>query len=97
MSAGALAGAKAGGALGAPVVQMATTLLDQGYSQDQELEADALGVQLTRAGGYDASAATRVLNRLRTIPTEAWLLSSYLSSHPPVEVRIAQIERRLKA
>jgi hypothetical protein len=47
------------------------------------------------AGGFDAKAAVRVLNRLRTIPTEAWMLSTYLSSHPPVDVRISRIERQL--
>jgi predicted Zn-dependent protease len=92
---GAMSRLPAGGMVGAPVVHMATTLLSQGYSQDNELEADALGVQLMHAAGYDATAAVRLLNRLRLIPTEAWLLSPYLSSHPPIEVRIAQIERMM--
>jgi predicted Zn-dependent protease len=76
---------------------MATAMLDQGYSQDTELDADRLGFKLAQAAGFDASAAVRLLNRLRTIPTEAWLLSSYLSSHPPVEARVQQIERLLKS
>jgi beta-barrel assembly-enhancing protease len=90
---GAMSRLPVGGALGAPVVHMATAMLSQGYSQDNELEADALGVKLMSAAGFDASGGIRVLNRLRTIPTEAWMLSGYLSSHPPIELRISQIER----
>lgn len=90
---GAMTRLPAGGVLGAPVIHMATAMLNQGYSQDNELEADELGVKLMYAAGFDAAAAVRVLNRLRTIPTEAWLLSSYLSSHPPIEKRISRIER----
>jgi predicted Zn-dependent protease len=85
-----------GGPFKGPIIHMATALLSQGYSQDDELEADHLGVKLVLAAGFDAAAAVRVFNRLRTIPSEAWLLSSYLSSHPPVEVRIRNIERLLK-
>lgn len=85
----------AGGVLRAQVIHTATAMLNQGYSQDNELEADHLAVKLTRAAGFDAAAAGRVLNRLRTIPTEAWMLSGYLSSHPPVDVRIARIEAEL--
>jgi predicted Zn-dependent protease len=81
-----------GGLLKAPVIHMATALLSQGYSQDMELDADLLGVKLAQAAGYDAGAAARLLNRLRTIPTEEWTLSSYLSSHPPIDVRIRQVE-----
>jgi len=80
-----------GGALAAPIIHTATAMLSQGYSQDQELEADQLGVRLARAAGFDPAAAPRALNRLRTVPTEAWLLSPYLSSHPPIEVRIRKL------
>jgi predicted Zn-dependent protease len=92
---GAMSRLPVGGALGAPVIHMATAMLSQGYSQDNELEADALGAKLMYAAGFDANGAIRVLNRLRTIPTEAWVLSSYLSSHPPIELRISQIERMM--
>ncbi|MBY0527030.1 MAG: M48 family metallopeptidase [Gemmataceae bacterium] len=85
-----------GGVLGAPVRNLAATLLNQGYSQDQELEADALGVRLTLAAGYDAGAGRRLLARMQTMPGEAWVLTSYFSSHPPVDVRVnhmARVER----
>lgn len=83
-----------GGALRGPVLNLAATLINQGYSQDQELDADNLGAQLTRAAGFDAAAAGRLLRRFQTVPTEARRLSSYLSSHPPAETRLRNVERR---
>jgi len=82
-----------GGVLAAPVLNLAATLLNQGYSQDQELDADNFGLRLSQAAGYDIKAATRLLQRLRTVPTGASNLSSYFSSHPPVEVRLQHAER----
>lgn len=80
-----------GGVLAAPIRNMAGTLLNQGYSQDQELEADALGAKLVRAAGYDVTAAERILQRMQTMPGEAWHLTSYFSSHPPIAVRLQSI------
>jgi predicted Zn-dependent protease len=80
-----------GGVLAAPVRNMAATLLDQGYSQDSELEADALGARLVKAAGYDVAAARRLLERMQTMPREAWLLTSYFSSHPPIDVRLRNL------
>jgi predicted Zn-dependent protease len=85
-----------GGVLRTPVLNLAATLLNQGYSQDQELEADHLGMQLVQAAGFDASAAVRLMQRLRTVPTEACQLSSYFASHPPAAVRVERIERFLR-
>ena len=36
----------------------------QGYTRDQEFEADSLGLRYLRAAGYDAGAAPRFLNKL---------------------------------
>ena len=77
-----------------PVLNLAATLINQGYSQDQELDADGLGVQLVKAAGFDVTAAARLLQRFQTVPMQAQQLSSYMSSHPPVEVRLRNIERR---
>lgn len=83
-----------GGMLRGPVLQVAGSLLNMGYSQDQELEADSLGVQLVRAADFDTRAVPRLMARFRT--SEEGFLSSYFSSHPPVDVRIAQVERLLR-
>jgi predicted Zn-dependent protease len=92
---GSLGRLPVGGVLAAPARTMAATLLNQGYSQDQELEADALAVRLVQAAGYDARAGLRLLERFRTMPTEALQLSSYFSSHPPVDVRLRQVAERI--
>jgi beta-barrel assembly-enhancing protease len=86
-----------GGVLAAPVLNLAATLLNQGYSQDNELEADNIGMQLLHAASFDPSAALRVLKRLQTVPAEAVHLSSYFSSHPPVEIRLHHVERFIKS
>jgi predicted Zn-dependent protease len=84
-----------GGVLRAPVLNLAATLLNQGYSQDQELEADHLGLQLVQAAQFDARATVRLMQRMWTVPAEACRLSSYFSSHPPAAVRIERMKRYL--
>jgi predicted Zn-dependent protease len=86
-----------GGVLRAPILNLAATLLNQGYSQDQELEAENLGLQLVLAAGYDGRAAVRVMQRLLTVPAEAYALSSWFSSHPPADLRVEQMERLLRS
>lgn len=83
-----------GGILRGPVLQVAGSLLNMGYSQDQELEADEIGVRLVRAAGYDGVAIPRLLTRFRG--GDDGILSSYFSSHPPVEMRIARVEGLLR-
>jgi Zn-dependent protease with chaperone function len=75
----------------AVLAQVATSLLQQGYSQDQELEADNFGVRLMHTAGFDPAAAIRALSRLGTLPPEAWLASTYFSSHPPLALRIERL------
>lgn len=84
------------GLIHTPLASLAASLLNMGYSQDQELEADRMGVLLARAAGFDATAALHLLARLGTGATSAGLLGSYFSSHPPVEVRLRHIERHLQ-
>jgi predicted Zn-dependent protease len=85
----------AGGVLGRSVAGLAATLLQQGYSRDQELEADALGARLAAAAGFDGAAATRLLDRLAGAKGELAGLEAFFSSHPPFEVRVAAIRRAL--
>ncbi|MFC1765212.1 M48 family metallopeptidase [Planctomycetota bacterium] len=68
------------------------------YSQDHELEADALGIRLSRAAGYQAEAACQLLEALsRLSPTSSQEgLKSYFSSHPPLARRLSEIQRVLQ-
>ena len=87
----------AGGVLRQPIAGLAATLLNQGYSQDQELEADRLAVRLARAAGFDAAAAARLLARLCALSGDPSVPGSYFSSHPPLEVRLGQVNRAPRA
>lgn len=84
------------GLLGAPMTSLMTTLLNQGYSQEQELDADGVGVRLAGTAGYDAAAATRLLARLGTLAGAPSGISAYFASHPPVDLRIRNVQRLLQ-
>lgn len=92
-----LSAAPGGGALQQGLRQLARQLVQSDYSQDQELEADAVGVKLLRLAGWDPAAACRVLELLGSQRPSETALGSYFSSHPPFATRLANIERILKA
>ena len=70
--------------------------LERAYSREQELEADALAVLLTRGAGFDPEGALRLLERLRTLePAGGRGMGAYLSTHPPVEDRVAALRPRV--
>jgi Zn-dependent protease with chaperone function len=82
-----------GGLLRMPVASLMATLLQQGYSQDQELEADSVGLELMQRAGFDPAAGPRLLDRLRqhfAAPSE---LAGYFSSHPPWQVRLDSLRQ----
>ncbi len=82
----------AGGVLRGQVAAVLSTLLHQGYSREQELDADASGVELARAAGFDAAGASRILLRLGAGGGADPLLAGYFASHPPLDERLAQIK-----
>ncbi len=68
--------------------------LESAYSQDQELEADKLGIHLVSAAGYDPRGSIKLLSRLAKSANES-KLGNYFSSHPPCKARIEHITRFL--
>jgi predicted Zn-dependent protease len=86
----------AGGLLRQPLAGLAASLLNQGYSRDQELEADAFGARLAACAGFDPAAALRLLGRLRTLAAEPPALGGYFSSHPAPEERIRRLGQMLR-
>jgi predicted Zn-dependent protease len=56
---------KAGAGDAAGLVDLAHRLVAMGYSQDQELEADASGERLAIEAGYDPDAAAEVFERMK--------------------------------
>ena len=81
------------GLLRRPLTGLLATLLQQGYSQDQELEADRVGSELASRAGFDAEAGPRLLDRLRQRFAGPSALLGYFSSHPAWEVRLAALRR----
>lgn len=75
---------------------LARQFLRNAYTQDQELEADAWGVRITRAAGYQPSAALDVLRLLQEHGGEPSEVENYFSSHPPFPLRMQRIARLLE-
>ena len=69
-------------------------LLQSAYSQDREMEADALGVRLAGAAGFDRSAAVRFIARLAGLRAASpQVFPEYFSSHPPLGERSKNLAR----
>ncbi len=80
------------------IVELGLRLLHNAYSQDQELEADAFGVRLARSAGFDPRAAAGVFRKLKEKGDALGdsELAGYFSSHPPFDLRIAELNRLLR-
>ncbi|HNA59641.1 MAG TPA: M48 family metallopeptidase [Elusimicrobiota bacterium] len=65
-----------------------------GYSRENELEADRVGLRYMSSAGYDAGAALAFFKKLEALEKkdgpDRW--ESYLRSHPPTGERIAQAQ-----
>jgi Zn-dependent protease with chaperone function len=73
-------------------------VLQSAYSQDLELEADALAVRLVAAAGYDVRGAKRLLSRLSELGRHGGEaeLGHYFSSHPAIHARIRKLDRLVR-
>jgi predicted Zn-dependent protease len=106
-----LLGVLTGGSQAAGAVNQAAglgaQLYLQGYSREQELEADMLGVRYLSQAGYDPNAMTSFFRKMRAQtqldavmagrdPGEADRFS-FMSTHPRTVDRIAQAARLAKA
>ncbi len=71
--------------------------LELAYSQDEEFEADALGVLLMRAAGFNPLGSIRLLERFRgsSLTSDDSVLGPYFSTHPSVEDRILKLHEYL--
>ena len=85
-----------GGLLRPQIAALLSVLLRQGYSREQELEADATGVELVQAAGFAPQAARQLLLVLSArAAAEPWL-NNYFGTHPALDVRLAHLERCLR-
>ena len=80
--------------LTASLRELGIKFLETAYSQDQESEADRLGVRLAISAKYDPHGAIRVLSRIAEFEDKS-KLGNYFSSHPACNARIRNIARLL--
>jgi predicted Zn-dependent protease len=88
------AGVTAGPEASMAVLQSASLFGDLyllGYSRDNELEADRIGLRYALSAGYDARAALTFFEKLKALEVQAGMeeWEPYLLSHPPADSRIA--------
>lgn len=68
-----------------------------GFSRDQEMEADILGIAYSSKAGYDPRGLLRFLQKLKEYERGSPdFLARLISTHPPTSDRIAQAEEELK-
>lgn len=79
-----------------PAARVLSSLLAQGYAQDQELEADREAVKLARRASFDPAAGVRLLEQLRLLLAGPSELAGYFASHPPWDVRLDHLRRNTK-
>lgn len=88
-TAGGLLGAAlalAGVPLGSLIADSATTLVERGYTRDDERDADRLGVQAMVRAGYDPEGAVRLQEKLAGAGGDKPL--PFLSTHPSGSERV---------
>ena len=86
------------GQLGAMGAQLAgQTLILLPFSRDQESEADRLGLTFMAQAGYDPAEAITFWQRMTAATSHGGKPPAFLSTHPPDEQRIAQLQALLPA
>lgn len=68
-----------------------------GFSRDQEMEADRIGIRYAGSAGYLPDGLLRFLQKLKQHEKGNFeFLGGFLSTHPPTSDRIKQAEEELK-
>ncbi len=78
--------------LSAALLGLGRDLYSKGLDRDDELEADRNGVALSARAGFDPYGLVAVLQQLRTTAANDPLFALTLSTHPPAQVRLDQLE-----
>ncbi|MES2401431.1 MAG: M48 family metalloprotease [Pseudomonadota bacterium] len=81
-----------GGMLSAQLLGLGKNIYTKGLDQDDELEADRTGVTLAARAGFDPYGLVAVLQNLRTASPDDALFALSLSTHPPAQLRLNQLE-----
>jgi predicted Zn-dependent protease len=81
-----------GGAISAQMLALGKNLYSSGLDQSDEFESDRQGVALAARAGFDPYGLPAVLQQLRTAAPDNPLFSLTLSTHPPAQQRLEQLE-----
>lgn len=81
-----------GGALSSQLLALGRNLYAKGLDQEDEFEADRQGVALAASAGFDPYGLVAVLQQLRTATPDNPAFTLSLSTHPPAQVRMDQVE-----
>ena len=84
-------GAQEAGRLAVDAAALLQHVADSGYSQDQEFEADQLGIRYVMRAGFDPHAALALLQDFARFD----ISGPFLRTHPYVQERRAQLARYL--
>ncbi|HEX9779929.1 MAG TPA: M48 family metallopeptidase [bacterium] len=87
----AASGAQQAGRLAVDLASLVNEVAISGYSQQQELEADQLGMRYLMRAGYDPHAALALLEDFTRFDSPM----PFLRTHPYVQVRIEHLRRYL--
>ncbi|MDD4005470.1 MAG: M48 family metalloprotease [Elusimicrobiaceae bacterium] len=82
---------------GGAISDTVSDLIGVKYSREMELEADLCAARYLLAMGVNASRVDEFLRRLQEIPELAGSGRGYMDEHPPLDARVANIERYLQA
>jgi len=89
-------GNKAEGAAG-DIVNVAASLILQGYSRDNEFEADRYGILYAKNAGYNPKGMIQVFEKFKKMEgSRPPAILGLLSSHPPATDRIERAEAEIK-
>lgn len=71
-----------------------TTMVNTGYSQSQEYDADETALEIMAAAGYNPHAMKEMLNELKVRQPKS--SGGFASTHPSADKRLKNVEKKLK-
>ena len=81
-----------GGLVSGQLLALGRNMYTKGLDQSDELEADRSGVALAARAGFDPYGLVAVLQQLRSAAADDALFALSLSTHPPAQLRLNQLE-----
>jgi predicted Zn-dependent protease len=84
-----------GGMVSSQLLALGRNMYTKGLDQQDEFDADRTGVALATRAGFDPYGLVAVLQQLRTAAPDDALFALSLSTHPPAQTRLNQLEQAM--